>query len=607
MTKSNKAADTTIDGTPANNDAPANNVASDSNATSAVKGKYEAIDQAYKANLAQFSMGISPAGLATSYFDWLAHLIQSPGKQMELVEAKTNKDAKLLRYAIQCAMGSKPDCCIEPLSNDRRFNHDGWKQWPYNVIYQSFLLNQQWWHKATNDIDGLAPDNEHVVSFIARQILDRYSPSNYPLLNPEISQETLVTGGMNLIKGGQNFVEDMERIVTKKPPLGSDEFQAGENLATTAGKVVYRNHLIELIQYEPTTKKVYAEPILIVPAWIMKYYILDLSVTNSLVKYLVDQGYTVFMISWRNPDSEDRELRMEDYRRMGPMAALDAVTSIVPEQNIHAVGYCLGGTLLSIAAAAMARDHDKRLASLTTLATQVDFSEAGELMLFIDESEVDYLESMMQEKGYLEGKQMAGAFQILRSNDLIWSRMVHNYMLGKRRPMNDLMAWNADLTRMPYRMHSEYLRKLFLNNDLASGHYQVNGRPVVMDDIRTPMFIVATNKDHVAPWKSVYKIHLLADTDEITFVLTSGGHNAGIVSEPGHPRRTFQIATHQGADLYIDPDTWRENTDTKEGSWWPAWQTWLSERSSAKIKPPTMGNEEYPPIMDAPGSYVMMA
>lgn len=469
------------------------------------------------------------------------------------------------------------------------------------------MLNQQWWHNATTDIDGLSTKSENVISFIARQMLDKWAPSNFPLLNPEITRETFSTFGSNLVQGEKNLIDDADRLITGKPAAGIEDFVIGKNLAVTPGKVVYQNHLIELIQYSPTTDKVFAEPILIVPAWIMKYYILDLSVENSLVKYLVDKGHTVFMVSWRNPGSEDRELRLEDYRRMGPMAALDAISSIIPDQKIHATGYCLGGTLLSIAAAAMARDGDDRLASMSTLATQVDFTEAGELTLFIGESEVAFLEDMMNEQGYLDGYQMAGAFQILRSNDLVWSRMVHDYMLGKRRPMNDLMAWNTDLTRMPYRMHSEYLRKLFLNNDLASGRYQVNGRPVVIQDIDTPIFAVSTIKDHVAPWKSVYKINLLADADEVTFVLTSGGHNAGIVSEPGHPRRKFQVATHSEGETYIDPETWQQETPSQDGSWWPVWEQWLCELSSEKTAPPSMGNEEYPPLMEAPGTYVLMS
>ena len=566
----------------------------------------QAIDRAFKANLARLTAGITPAGLAGTYFDWASHLMLSPGKQMELAEKGWRKLARLSRYAGQATLDPNTQPCIAPLPQDYRFSDSAWEHWPYNLFYQSFLLNQQWWHNATTDIDGLAPESERVMSFIARQLLDRWSPSNLPWLNPEVTQTTLEMGGVNLVKGWQNFVEDWERAISGKPPVGTEAFQVGKNLAVTPGKVVYRNHLIELIQYAPTTDQVYAEPLLIVPAWIMKYYILDLSPKNSLVKYLVDQGHTVFMISWRNPGSKDRDLGMEDYHRLGPMAALDAISEIIPGPKIHAAGYCLGGTLLTIAAAAMARDGDQRLASLTTFATQVDFSEAGELMLFIGESEVAYLESMMWEQGYLNGNQMAGAFQILRSNDLIWSRMVHEYLLGQHQPMNDLMAWNADLTRMPFRMHSEYLRQLFLNNDLAKGLYRFKGRPLVINDIRVPIFAVSTVKDHVAPWHSVYKLHLLADTNEMTFVLTSGGHNAGIVSEPGHPRRRYQIRTSYEGETYIDPDTWQQTTPIQQGSWWPAWHSWLSERSFGKNSPPPLGNRTYPPLTEAPGTYVLM-
>jgi len=567
-----------------------------------------ALDHAYRANLARFTGGITPAGLAGIYFDWLSHLTLSPGKQLALIEKAVRKAMRLMLHLPELAINPGANGCIEPLPQDKRFSSEAWQQWPYNLVYQAFLLHQQWWYNATTEIDGLSADRERVLSFVARQVLDHYAPSNFPWSNPDILKATLAEGGVNLVRGAQNFVEDWHRTTSGQKPIGADAFAVGKKVAVTPGKVVFRNRLIEVIQYAPTTKEVHPEPILIVPAWIMKYYILDLSPHNSLVKYLVDQGHTVFVMSWHNPTSEDRELGMEDYRRLGVMAAIDVVSTIVPQQKIHAVGYCLGGTLLSIAAAAMARDRDRRLASLTTLATQTDFTEAGELMLFIGESQVAYLESMMWDQGYLDGYQMAGAFQLLRSNDLIWSRMVQDYFLGERQPMNDLMAWNADQTRMPYRMHSEYLRGLFLNNDLVGGRYLVEDRPVNLADLRVPVFTVGTTKDHVAPWQSVYKITTHPAID-VTFLLTSGGHNAGIVSPPGHDHRHYQVATNKAGDCYIDPDTWRETTPSKDGSWWPEWQAWLKTRSGSPVTPPAMGAPEagLTPLMEAPGSYVLQS
>jgi polyhydroxyalkanoate synthase len=345
---------------------------------------------------------------------------------------------------------------------------------------------------------------------------------------------------------------------------------------------------------------VHATPLLFVPAWIMKFYILDLSPHNSLVRYLVQQGHTVFMISWKNPQEEDRELSLEDYRQLGVMEALDAVVRITGAPQVHAAGYCLGGTLLAIAAASMARDGDARLASLTMLASQVDFKEPGELSLFIDESQVSFLEAAMWKQGYLDTKQMAGAFQLLRSNDLIWSRRLRHYLLGLDEQDSDLMAWNADATRMPCRMHSEYLRRLFLHNDLAEGRYRTAGRHIALPDIKAPIFAVGTLTDHVAPWRSVYKLQLLTDTD-VTFLLTSGGHNAGVVSPPGQPHRSYQLATHRHDAPYIDADSWQRNVPHHDGSWWPAWQAWLAQRPGEQAAPPAMG----PDLGDAPGSYVL--
>jgi polyhydroxyalkanoate synthase len=572
------------------------------------EGTAHTFDRIYHAFIGRGTLGLSPASLMLAYADWIAHLSIAPAKQAELVQKALRKYTRFFLYACKCAacQDSHEPVCIEPLPQDKRFIGPAWQGWPFNLIYQSFLLTQQWWHNATSDVRGVSPHHEDSVAFAARQYLDMLSPSNFLLTNPEVLQATVHNKGMNLVQGWLNFIEDWERVVGEKRPVGSEDYIVGKNIAVTPGKVIYHNRLIELIQYNPATDTVWKEPVLIVPAWIMKYYILDLSPHNSLVKYLVDAGHTVFMISWKNPTADDRDLGLDDYMNLGVKSALDAITAIIPDIRIHAVGYCLGGTLLSIAAAAMARDGDNRLATITLLASQTDFEEAGELMLFIDESQVAFLEDVMWEQGYLDTRQMAGAFHLLRSNDLIWSAMVRDYLLGERRPVNDLMAWNSDATRMPYKMHSEYLSRLFLNNDLAELRYYVGDRPVAISDIRVPIFCTATVRDHVAPWKSVYKIHLLVDT-EITFLLTSGGHNAGIVSEPGHPRRTFQVSTQGADDKYLDPDSWRARTEIQEGSWWPAWEKWLARHSTGRLPPPAMGNIDkgYVPNCPAPGKYVM--
>ncbi len=571
----------------------------------------ETIDRVVSANLARGTGGISPSVLAMAYLDWLMHLGMAPGKQALLNEKAVRKMVRLAFYAFKSSQNPNTPPCIDPLRHDHRFDDEGWRQWPYNLIYQSFLLTQQWWCNATTNNRGVNKQNEAIVSFVTRQILDMFSPSNSPLTNPEILRATVEEGGQNLVRGWTNFIADMEYAVAGKrldSAAEQQQFVVGRDVAITPGTVIFRNRLIELIQYHPATNTVYGEPVLIVPAWIMKYYILDLSPHNSMVKYLVDKGHTVFMISWKNPTAEDRDFGMEDYRQHGIMAALNVVSTILPERKIHTVGYCLGGTLLTIAAAAMARDSDHRLKTITLFAAQTDFTEAGELLLFINESQVAFLEDMMWDQGYLDADQMVGAFQLLRSNDLIWSRMVHDYLLGKRQPLNDLMAWNADQTRMPYRMHSEYLRHVFLGNQLATGHYKVNERPVAMTDIRAPIFTVATEQDHVAPWRSVYKINLLADADEVTFLLTSGGHNAGIVSEPGHRRRSYQMACRIDQDRYIDPDTWQATTPKQLGSWWPTWESWLVKYSTDQQAPlPPLGVPEKGlyPLCGAPGTYVL--
>lgn len=566
----------------------------------------ELLDRASHATLAKLTFGLSPASLIGAYLDWVAHLVSSPGKQVQLADKAWRKALRMQQYIFSCSFGlNGHQPCISPLPHDKRFVSPAWQKWPYNFYYQAHLLAQQWWHVATTDVPGLSVQHERMVAFTARQLLDVFSPSNFIATNPEVLHRTIDEAGRNLVRGWQHLLEDWDRTRGGRPPVGAEAFVPGETVAVTPGKIVLRNDLMELIQYDPSTATVRPEPILIVPAWIMKYYVLDLSPKNSLIKYLVDHGFTVFAISWKNPDPSMRDVSLEDYRRRGVLAALEAIAAIVPEAKVHAAGYCLGGTLLAIAAAALARNGTTPFASLSFLAAQVDFTEPGELQLFINESQLRFLEDLMWEQGFLDAKQMAGAFQLLKSNDLIWSRGMREYLLGERHPMTDLMAWNADSTRMPYRMHVEYLRKLYLNNDLAEGRYVAGGRPVSLTDIREPVFCVGAVRDHVAPWRSVYKWIALADTN-VTFCLTEGGHNAGIVSEPGDVRSSFRVATHREGELYQNADEWLLETPVQAGSWWAAWVRWLEERSGEPGALPPMGAADrgYPPLMPAPGSYI---
>lgn len=566
----------------------------------------EGFDRWLHAQLGRSTAGVSPAALVLAYTDWLAHLALSPAKQAELVHKIWRKAYRMASYLPHAAQGDAPPC-IEPLPQDHRFSHPAWRTWPFNVMSQSFLLTQQWWHNATTGVRGVSAHHEDVVTFITRQLLDIVSPSNFVPTNPELLRRTAESAGGNLVKGSLNWRDDWDRLQAGRPPAGVEAFRVGEQVAITPGKVVMRNALVELIQYTPTTPKVHPEPVFILPAWIMKYYVLDLQPQNSLIKYLVDQGHTVFCVSWKNPGQAERDYGMDDYLRMGLFDSLDTIGTIVPHHKVHAVGYCLGGTLLSIGAAAMARDNDDRLATMTLLAAQTDFSEPGEIALFIDDSEVTFLEDIMFDRGYLSQGQMASAFQLLRSNDLIWSRAVHDYLMGERTPMTDLMAWNTDATRMPYRMHSQYLQGLFLRNDLAAARFRVAGKPVALGDIHVPLFCLGTETDHVAPWRSVYKIQLLTDT-EITFALTTGGHNAGVVSPPGHPNRSYRVQVREADGKYVDPNVYLVQAEHKAGSWWPEWQGWLARHSGRPRTPPAMGAVEHGivPLDDAPGRYVLM-
>ncbi|TCO69643.1 PHA/PHB synthase family protein [Rhodovulum euryhalinum] len=564
---------------------------------------YETLDRASRALAARLIGGSSPTAAAAAWADWAIHLARAPGRQLELAEHGMRTAWKLATYT---ATGGQGDAPFAPRPGDNRFDHPGWDMPPFSLWKQGFLASQDWWDRAAEPARGTSRHNADRVAFMARQTLDLVSPSNWVPTNPEILQKTVKAGGANLVRGATRFAEDAAALLSGETPVLHGDYEVGRNLACTPGEVVYRNDLFELIQYAPTTDKVHPEPVLIVPAWIMKYYILDLSPENSLIRYLVGQGFTVFAMSWVNPTAAHRDVSLDDYRRLGVMAAIDAVSRIVPGPRIHACGYCLGGTILAIAAATMAREVDDRLASITLLAAQTDFTEAGELMLFLDESQVAFLEDMMWDQGYLDQNQMAGAFRALRAEELIWSRSVRRYLLGEDEPQFDISVWNADATRMPARMHAQYLRALFMENRLTAGRFAVDGRVIALKDIEAPMFVLGTEKDHIAPWQSVYKATLFTE-NELTFVLTRGGHNGGILSEPGHKGRHYRIGHRTRDKSYMDPKTWFQHHPPQEGSWWPEWAAWLASKSGAADVPsPAMGAPEagLPPLGPAPGMYV---
>lgn len=589
------------------------------------------IDDALHTQLAKVNLGLSPISLALAYLDWAMHLAVSPGRQLWLAQQALVLTAQVATHAGSPLVSQ--DAAEEPVTEaDSRFSDTHWSRWPFSAYRDGFKATQAWWREATQ-LEGMARHHQHVLSFFTRQGLDALAPVNWPASNPEVLRQAQATLGQSWVKGYQSYARDM--LAYQKSMADSDPaqmrplaFEVGKEVAATPGKVVFRNTLIELIQYTPTTENVYPEPILIVPSCIMKYYILDLSPGNSMVRYLVEKGYTVFMISWRNPDAGDRDLGMQDYLQLGVMEAMAAVKSHAQAPRIHALGYCLGGTFLSIVAAALGRcrpetprdpqavmparrrndaaclqQHLPELASVTLLAAQTDFSEPGELGVFIDADQLHTLRESMARTGYLTGRQMAGSFQFLNSRDLIWSRNTRRYLLGQDEVGNDMMSWNADLTRLPERMHSEYLSSLFLNNALANGHYRVAGAGVALMDIRAPMLVVGTVRDHVSPWRSVFKIRLLTDT-HFTFILAAGGHNAGIVSEPGHARRSYQIDSAEAGEGWTEPEVWAAQAPRVEGSWWEAMDHWLRERSGAPVPARQIPADAV--LCDAPGNNVMV-
>lgn len=540
--------------------------------------------------------GLSPVSLALAMTDWYFHAMGSPGALTQ----------HTVEHWTQYLAAGSHQLHVPP--NDPRYANPAWQTWPFSALARLHQINDDWW-QCTAKLRGMEHHHQEVVAFLARQWMDMLSPSNCPWLNPEVITTTQQTQGLNWVQGLAYAMDDWEKSLGIEPSHTlHDHYQPGKDVACTPGQVIHRNHLVELIQYTPQTPQVQREPVFIVPSWIMKFYILDLSPHNSLVKYLAAQGHTVFIVSWRNPDASDALLDMHDYLALGvlnPLAEITARTGGVP---IHTMGYCLGGTLLAIAVSALSRpqqvkdaEHIAPIASMSLLAAQIDFHDPGELGVFLDEAQVSFLEDLMAETGFLSGKQMAKSFEYLRARDLFWSARVREYWLGKPEVPNDLMSWNADVTRMPAAMHSQYLHAFYLHNALAEGHYEVEGEPVSLGDIRVPIFAVGTVKDHVTPWKSAYQVMRLAPS-EVTFVLASGGHNAGVISPPGLPDRSYQQLTTQAGAHIESPTTWQHTAPTTPGSWWPAWHDWLLAHSSGTVP----ATERHPgtSLMAAPGDYV---
>ena len=575
------------------------------------------VDETVHEHLSQFTMGLSPISLALACADWAMHLATSPGRQMELAQRAMQLVQEEMQSAARRSAGIAAD-----EEKDTRFSDPAWSQWPFSMLKDSFKAGDAWWRDATQ-VDGMSEHRQHMVSFFARQWMDAMSPSNWALTNPEVFRKAWETGGQSMLQGLQLFLQDMQQSHLPADRANPDHlnplpYAVGKEVAVTPGKVVFRNHLFELIQYVATTEQVAAEPLLIIPSPIMKFYILDLSPQNSMVRYLVSQGFTVFMISWRNPDANDRDLGMDDYLLGAVMQAMRQASALADAPSIHAMGYCLGGTFLAVVAALMSSEQFAKqqpafaaakepplptLTCITLLAAQTDFSEAGELGIFIDDDQLKTLREQIARTGYLSGRQMAGSFQFLHSKDLIWSRNTQRYLMGVDDTGSDLMSWNSDTTRLPQRMHSEYLDSLFLRDDLTEGHYKVRDIPIALKNLKMPMMVVGTVRDHVSPWRSVYKIHLQTDT-AITFILAAGGHNAGIVSEPGHPRRSYQMNHADAGADWVDPDDWIHHAPRFEGSWWEAWNTWLHQHSSGLVSARVIQQDEA--LCDAPGEYVMV-
>ena len=554
---------------------------------------------------------LEPAVVSKAYQALWQQMLTDPKRLVEAQVSLWQDYAKLWENTARRMAGEDVEPAAAPAPGDRRFKDDAWSENPlYDHIKQSYLLASKFMLSTVRETEGLDAHTAHKVDFYTRQFIDALAPTNFAMTNPEVARRTVETGGENLVQGLSNMLEDLERGQGRLRVRMTDleKFKLGENVAVTPGKVVFENDLMQLLQYVPTTETVRTRPLLIVPPWINKYYILDLRPKNSFIKWAVDQGHTVFVVSWVNPDERLAEKSMDDYLLEGPVAALDAIEQATGESRVNAIGYCLGGTLLAATlaylkardpSAARAADRRPVIESATFFTTMVDFEEPGELGVFIDEEQLSLVEESMEEKGYFDGAKMAEAFNLLRANDLIWSFVINNYLMGRDPFPFDLLYWNSDSTRMPRAMHSAYLRDMYQNNRLREpGGITLDGVPIDLAAIDVPVYILSTREDHIAPWRSTYAATGLYH-GPVRFVLAMSGHIAGVVNPPSANKYGYFTG-----ELAATPDAWLDAAAAHDGSWWPDWDAWVSEHDGGEAAPRKPGDGALPVIEDAPGRYV---
>ena len=558
--------------------------------------------QAEKAAASGGSPHHDPLNIGTAFFELTTRLMANPARLVQAQISLWQDYMSLWQTATRRFFGETTEPVAEPAAGDRRFKDQAWQEsFVFDFIKQSYLLTARWLQQTVKETEGMDPKTAQKVDFYTRQFVDAMAPSNFLMTNPEVLRATIESGGENLVKGLDNLLKDLERGKGKLAIKMTDmeAFQVGKNIATAPGKVVFQNDLMQLIQYEPTTNSVAKRPLLIIPPWINKFYILDLREKNSFIKWAVSQGQTVFVVSWVNPGEELANKTFDDYMVEGPLAALDAIEKATGEREANVIGYCLGGTLLASTLAWMQARKDDRFKSATFFTTMVDFEEAGELSVFIDEEQLASLEEKMSEKGYLEGRDMAMTFNMLRANDLIWSFVVNNYLLGKDPFPFDLLYWNSDSTRMPAAMHSFYLRQMYQENRLVNGDIKLLGTKIDLTKIKIPVYILSTREDHIAPWRSTYAATQLYKGSR-EFVLSASGHIAGVVNPPSAQKYSYWT----NDKLPSTPEDWLATATQHQGSWWPHWQKWMTQFADGEVPARKPGDGRLKAIEDAPGSYV---